>query len=583
MTNKLELIWYGKENEIKVEPRILIENTALSNISHKSGYGQASILNNENTDNFDNMLIHGDNLLALKALESKFAGQVKCIYIDPPYNTGSAFEHYDDNLEHSTWLNLMYARLQILKKLLRDDGVLFVQIDNIEMHYLKIVCDEIFGRKNALTTITCKVKAPSGVASGAQMFFDCSEYILVYAKNKDILTYNDVSEDAEIVDKNSKTANFYTYVLNSINYDNLEFVAEIDGEKIYRVNPQDYDIEKMKDPSKLSYYNNFEKIFRTAALSGGREKIIKAYLDTIDNSFNSLFVYEHIPSKGKRAGKICRDLIYKNGGVLMLKDFAIKDDKKEIVIKQQHITSIFYNDWWQGIAKEGNIELKNGKKPEILIKTLLDVSTCEGDIVLDSFLGSGTTAAVAHKMKRKYIGIEMGNQVYTHCKKRLDDIILGADKTGITKVVKWKNGGGYHFYELAPSLINEDVFGQCVISREYNSDMLASAIALHEGYRYEPDSTCYWKQSHNENNSFLFVTTNHINRQIIDSIKMELKEDEFLLISCKSFDSNAIESVKNISIKKIPQSLLENCEFGVDNYNLNIVCPPVYEEDYDDE
>ena len=144
MANKLELTWYGKENEVKVEPRILIEDKKLSYSRDTTG------LFNEAT--FDNILIHGDNLLALKALEKEYTGKVKCIYIDPPYNTGSAFEHYDDNLEHSIWLDLMKQRLEILKKLLRKDGVIFIQIDDEEQAYLKVLCDEIFGRKNYLNT-----------------------------------------------------------------------------------------------------------------------------------------------------------------------------------------------------------------------------------------------------------------------------------------------------------------------------------------------------------------------------------------------------------------------------------------------
>lgn len=139
MANKLELTWYGKDEPVRVEPRLLIENPALSNVAMDANTG--------------NMLIHGDNLLVLKALESKYAGQVKCIYIDPPYNTGSAFEHYDDNLEHSQWLSLMLPRLQILRTLLSEDGTIWISIDDDEQAYLKVLCDEVFGRSNYIETI----------------------------------------------------------------------------------------------------------------------------------------------------------------------------------------------------------------------------------------------------------------------------------------------------------------------------------------------------------------------------------------------------------------------------------------------
>lgn len=561
MKNKLELTWVGKYSNKEIEPRILIESINRSYGNLKS----------------ENMLIHGDNLLALKALENNFSGKIKCVYIDPPYNTGAAFEQYDDNLEHSIWLNLMNERLKLLHKLLREDGVIFIQIDNNEFAYLKVICDEIFGRNNFVSNITCKVKAPSGVASGSQMLFDCSEYILIYAKDKTKMTYKHLNEDVEIVDDNSKTAKFYKYTLDNICYDNLQLETMIDDEKLYRVPEKDYKISSMVDFSTKSYYDNYEKVFRTASLSGGREKLVKEYLSTIENN-DGLFVFEHVPSKGKNAGKLCRDLIYKKGGILKLCDFARKDEELRAVVKEQHITSMFNNDWWQGIAAEGGITLKNGKKPEILIKTLLEMVTEEGDWVLDSFLGSGSTCAVAHKMNRRYIGIELGKQCYTHCKVRLDNVIDG-DKSGISRLVNWKGGGGYKFYELAPTLINMDSFGEPVINKKYNPEMLASAVALHEGFQYEPSTELFWKQSKANENSYLYVTTNFVDKIVVDKISKEMNENEFVIIACTSYDTIVDNLYKNIKIKKLPEMLLSKCEFGKENYDLNIICPPVYEEE----
>lgn len=550
--NKLELTWVGKNEKLKIEPRILIEDNTKS-------YGDI---------NSENMIIHGDNLLTLKSLESKFTEKIKCIYIDPPYNTGAAFEQYDDNLEHSIWLNLMNERIKILHKLLRDDGVIFIQIDNNEFAYLKIICDEIFGRNNFVSNITCKVKAPSGVASGSQMIFDCSEYILVYAKDKAKMTYKHLSEDAEIVDDNSKTAKFYKYLLEEINYDNMVLEKKFESEKLYKISNQDYKIKTMTEFSAKSYFDNYEKIFRTASLSGGREKIIKEYLDTIEYG-DGLFVFEHVPTKGKNSGKLCRDLIFKRGSILKLCDFARRDEKINAVVKEQHITSMFNNDWWQGIAAEGGITLKNGKKPEILLKTILEMVTEEGDWVLDSFLGSGTTCAVAHKMKRKYIGIELGEQCYSHCKVRLDNVING-DKSGISSAVNWKGGGGYKFYELAPTLLKKDIFEQEIINSKYDEKMLSEAVALHEGFDYNPSIECYWKQSKGTENSYLYVTTNFVGEATLDNIKNEMKENEYLIIACKFYDENIEYKYKNIKIKKIPEMLLNRCEYGVDSYALNI-------------
>ena len=209
------------------------------------------------------------------------------------------------------------------------------------------------------------------------------------------------------------------------------------------------------------------------------------------------------------------------------------------------------------------------------------MATNEGDLVLDSFLGSGTTAAVAHKMRRKYIGIEMGNHAYTHCKARLDRVVAGDDKAGATKNSNWQGGGGYRFYELAPSLINEDPFGEYVINPDYDADMLASAVALHEGFTYKPNSDMFWKQSVGNEKSYLFVTTRHLNSTFLDSIKDSMEDDEYLIIACRSFESGLDKAYVHITLKKIPQMLLSRCEFGKTDYNLNIVHPPVYEDEED--
>jgi adenine-specific DNA-methyltransferase len=221
-------------------------------------------------------------------------------------------------------------------------------------------------------------------------------------------------------------------------------------------------------------------------------------------------------------------------------------------------------------------------KPERLLERVIQLSTKEGDLVLDSFLGSGTTAAVAQKMNRKWIGIEMTDVVYTHDKPRLDMVISGKDKGGITKSVGYEGGGGYHFYELAPTLVVDDVFGEPIINKEYSPEMLASAVALHEGFVYSPVKDHFWMQCHSSENSYLFVTTMHINSAIIDKIENDMTTDQFLIIACKTFDEECSRQYKNIVIKKIPEMLLGKCEYGKDDYSLNIINPPVYDDEDDD-
>lgn len=535
MVNKLELTWVGKDEEIKLEPRILIENPNLSNT--------------QKDKDTENMLIHGDNLLALKALESKYAGQIKCIYIDPPYNTGSAFEHYDDNLEHSKWLNLMKPRIEILRNLLSENGSLWISIDDDEQAYLKILCDEVFGRSNFVNNIIWEKKyAPQG---NAQWFTDSHDFIMVYAKNKSIWKPNLLPRSESMNDR-------------------------------YK-NPDN-------DPRGLWRSDN-----ATISLSGGQRGAQYARTGVCEN------IYEleapngkkYLPPKGRcwyyPKEKMLQAI--KDGRIFFGKDGQGAPQLKRYMseVKQGTVSMTLWNRDEVGdnqVAKREVRELNSESvfatpKPERLIERVLTLGSNEGDLVLDSFLGSGTTAAVAHKMGRRYIGIEMGNHAYTHCRVRLDKVIAGEDKGGITKSMNWQGGGGYKFYELAPSLIIEDKFGNPVINKEYNADMLAAAMALHEGFVYSPDENFYWKQGKNEN-AYIYTTTVHLTEAVLDAIAKEMKEDEYLVITCKSYDAGIERAYKNIKIKKIPQFLLGRCEFGKDNYNLNIVDVPVCEEEDDE-
>lgn len=523
MANKLELMWYGKEQEIFVEPRLLIERPELSNVGA--------------VPNTENMLIHGDNLLALKALESKYAGQIRCIYIDPPYNTGSAFEHYDDNLEHSQWLNLMRPRLEILKNLLAEDGSIWISIDDDEGHYLKVLCDEVFGRHNFVSTVIWEKKfSPQ---NDAKWLSDSHDFILVYAKDKQQWRPNLLPRTPEM-DKRYK---------NPDDDPRGPWTSGDCSVKTYNAS-SDYPITtpsgRVVNPP-AGYCWRFSKETFEAMVADNRiwfgEKgdnvpRVKRFLTDVKQGMTSMTIWKHTEVGHNQ------------------------DAKKEV--KVFNSDSVFATP-----------------KPERLIERILILASNPGDFVLDSFLGSGTTAAVAHKMGRRYIGIEMGEHAYTHCKKRLDMVISGEDKGGISKAVNWESGGGYRFYELAPTLINVDKIGEAVINPEYSADMLAAAIALHEGFTYEPDSSAFWKQSHANENSYLFVTTRHLNAAFLDSIISTMEDDEYLVIACCSYDKGMEKANPHISVKKIPQMLLERCEFDKADYNLNIIHPPVYEDEED--
>lgn len=570
MANKLELTWYGKDEPIRVEPRLLIENAELSNTAADPGT--------------ENMLIHGDNLLALKALESDFAGQVKCVYIDPPFNTGQAFEHYDDNLEHSIWLNLMNQRLRCLYNLLEANGMLWIHLDDVEVHYCKVLLDEIFARKNFVAHITYERSAVAGLGQGGYLV-NTTEHILLYKKGalpgKTNLSFEELGFNI-IKRYNRYVSNFGERTLVR------EFTAKSNGEvvRVYEHSGVEIESISLRDVKnreaeiRQEFVVHLDSLFR-----GNRVQKENEFQNDIIASLDKgkFYSVDYIPSRGKNKDKLTTLYYYNCELLSWLKDTTTLESG--MLTKSQKMTTL----WKHGeipkadIANEGGVYFPRSKKPEQLLRRIIEMSTEPGDIVLDSFLGSGTTAAVAHKMGRRYIGIEMGEHAYTHCKTRLDAVISGTDSLGITKAVNWQGGGGYRFFELAPSLINRDPFDEFIINEEYDADMLAAAVALHEGFHYQPDSSLFWKQSVGNESSYLFVTTRHLNSTYLDSIKDTMEDGEYLIIACRSFDSGLDKAYSNITIKKIPQMLLNRCEFGKTDYNLNIVHPPVYDDEWDEE
>lgn len=555
MANKLELTWYGKDEPIRVEPRLLIENTALSNTAADP--------------DTQNMLIHGDNLLALKALESKFAGQVKCIYIDPPFNTGQAFENYDDNLEMSIWLDLMRSRLQIIHTLLKDDGTLFVHIDDQNLPYLTLLLDEIFGKQNRLYLITFKQGAATGHKAINPGCVTTTNFILIYSKSKEHWHPNRLYTNRGSRDK--RYGNFITNINDPFPSWNLITLTEAFAEerklsiKEARAFIKSY--PEQMDQFVLEHCESVIQLVNPDYNSVGAET--RAMIDESRNKPNEIL-------RQVRDGY--SDIYLLNGKrIIFYRDKLKKVDGE--YVPGEPLTTLWDDLLSNNLHNEGGVNFPKGKKPEALIKRCIELSSDLGDIVLDSFLGSGTTAAVAHKMKRRWIGIEMGKQAYTHCKPRIDDAIANNDASGITKSVDWQGGGGYRFYEVAPTLINKDTFDEYVINEDYDANMLAAAVALHEGFHYQPDGELFWKQSVGNENSYLFVTTRHLNSTYLDSIKDTMEEGEYLIIACRSFDRGLDKAYDNIAVKKIPQMLLERCEFGKTDYNLNIVHPPVYDDE----
>ncbi len=514
---KLELCWPGKDIEVKPEPRVLIEDPEKS-------YGKADT---------ENMLIHADNLLALKALEQNFSGRIKCVYIDPPYNTGNAFEHYDDGLEHSTWLNLMKPRLELLYKLLSNDGSIWISIDDDESHYLKVFCDEIFGRKNFVNNVIWEKKySPS---NDAKWLSDSHDHILIYAKNKDIWRPNLLPRTDEMNSRYKNPDNDKRGLWKSGDV----LVKSFSKAGVFPITNPNTGEEFW--PPKGSCYRF-------------SEESVKKYLE--DNRF-------YFGKDGKSGPQIKRFLSeVKEGSVS--KTIWYRTEVGDNQEAKKEVKAFISDDFFQT------------PKPERLIERVIFLSTKENDIVLDSFLGSGTTAAVAHKMGRKWIGIELGNHANTHCLPRLKAVCDGTDQGGISKTQKWKGSGGFKFYNLAPSLLNKDRYNQWVINPNYNADLLAAAMARQEGFTYLPDESVLWKQGFATENHFIFTTTNTITPDVVEQILSEMKPDESLRICCTAFIEGCNDISNRIEIKKIPEVLLGKCEFGKEDYctDTNIINMP---------
>jgi len=539
---KLELTWVGKYEEEKLEPRILIEDKSKS-------YGDPDT---------ENMLIHGDNLLALKALENDYSGKIQCIYIDPPFNTGQAFEFYDDDLEHSIWLDLIYKRIKILYGLLKEDGMFWIHLDDVEVHYCKIMLDEIFNRSNFVSHITYERSAVAGLGQGGYLV-NTTEHILLYKKSvlpeKENLSYDELGLNI-IKRYNHFVSNFGTRKLVK------EFVAKSNGEKVRIYEHSGVEIETIslkniterEEEIRQQFVKHIDTLFR-----GNRVQKENEFQNDIIASMEKgkFYSVDYVPSRGKYKDQETT-LYYSNCELLSwLKDTSSVENGK--ITKSQKMTTL----WKHGeipkadIANEGGVYFPRSKKPEQLLKRIIEMSTKEGDYVLDSFLGSGTTAATAHKMGRKWIGIEMGEHAYSHCQKRLCNVIDG-EQTGISKSVNWHGGGGFKFYELAePLLVKNTVLPIYQINPSYTWDMVCEAICKIEGFTYEPSGEF---QGYSSENRFIHVTGEFVNTKYVMSVMKTLGEKQSLLIYCKKNQADMILP-ENVEVKKIPKDLLEKCNF----------------------
>ena len=531
---KLELTWIGKDQRPRLEPRILLEDPK------RSYHAKQRVTD---SDLFDNRLIKGDNLLALKALEAEFAGKVKCVFIDPPYNTGSAFTHYDDGLEHSIWLGLMRDRLEIIRRLLADDGSLWITIDDNEAHYLKVMCDEIFGRKNFVASIAWEkdqARHNDAVISGAH------DQVLLYAKDQSIwkrirnLLPREESGNARYKNPDNDLRGPWLQGACSTAKSGSEknrFPVMLPSGRPIQPPPGNYwryaeETLKQAQRDNRVYYGK----------NGDRLPIIKSYLSEVQDGFvpKTLWLASEVGSNQS----------------------AKRDHLRKLLV---------------------GIEPFSTPKPEGLVNRALHISTNPGDLVLDSFAGSGTTCAVAHKMGRRWIMVELGEHCHTHIAPRLQKVIDGQDPGGVTQATSWLGGGGFRYYELAPTLLSTDRWGNLVINPEYDAGMLSAAMCKLEGFTYAPSETVWWQQGRSSECDFIYVTTQTMGPEQLEALSHEVGTDpndpRSLLVCCGAYRgvtaTQAAQSWPKLTLKKIPKMVKDRCEWGHDDYSLNVANLPM--------
>ena len=406
----------------------------------------------------ENLIIKGNNLLALHTLKQQFRGKVKLVYIDPPYNTGNDSFKYNDSFNHSSWLTFMKNRLEVAKELLREDGVIFVQCDDSEQAYLKVLMDEVFGVNTFINTISVKAKVSAGASGGGEdkKIKKNIEYIHCYYKNsfvifKDIFKEAEITKYIESMKINNKSFKYTNVLISTGRKEHFKNIKDGSGEKIEIYKHSGIKmktISQIKEDENIdteqAYKKYFDKIFTTTnAQSSIRKRVWDA---TSEN--NDFYSIKYKPKSGRDKGNLIEQYYTGNKKVLLIwfKNTAFIDKNGNIIKKEK------YGTFWDGIDynnlnKEGGTIFRSGKKPEQLLQRIIEMSTEQGDIILDYHLGSGTAAAVAHKMGRQYIGIEQLAYGKNDSIIRLNNVING-DVSGISKSVDWKGGGDFLYCEL---------------------------------------------------------------------------------------------------------------------------------------
>jgi adenine-specific DNA-methyltransferase len=517
---KLELTWVGKENRPRLEPRVLIDVPELSHAAPAAD-GIAGIM--------DNLLVQGDNLLALKALEAEYAGRVKCVFIDPPYNTGNAFEHYDDGLEHSIWLSMMRDRLEVIRNLLSPDGSLWVTLDDNEAHYFKVMADEVFGRSNSRAFIAWQKKY--SVSNNFRGIASLTDWVLCYSKSE-LFSVNLLPRSAESEERYSNPDNDPRGPWKAVDYLNQATTSQRPN-LVYQIH----------NPNTGQFIENGVKAWKYA------REVHEQHVEE-----NKIWWGRH----GRNSTPALKLFLSEVRGGMTPHNWWPHEEVGHTDEAKKESISYF-----------GASKVFATPKPERLLHRILTLATNPGDLVLDSFAGSGTTGAVAHKMGRRWIMVEIGDHAQTHIVPRLRKVIDGLDAGGVTAATNWQGGGGFQFCRLAPSLITRDKWGREVISAGYDGPLLAQALCKIKGFRYDPSETDWWAQGKSSDTDFLHVTTQTLSHEQLAELSELVGEGRSLLILCAAWRGDE-KAFANLTVSKIPDDVLKQCDFGREDYGLPV-------------
>jgi len=558
---KKDYVWVPVDDTRAIEPRILKEKEIVGEPSSLYDAKQKKWVKTEKPlpKEEQNLLIRGDNLLALKSIEDDFTRKIKLIYIDPPFNTGARINAegeevgYDDGYEHSIWLSMMKDRLQILRRLLRKDGAIFVHIDDLELGFLKVLMDEIFVNRNFITLITVKRSATTGHKAINPSPVNVTDYVLAYARDKDYWNYK-IQHIGRGIDKayNRYIENFedkferWKFISLSEAFCRANGFASLSEAKkglheIFDDQMEEFIITNGDRVVRLAL-PNYKGVGKNARITIDRStKDSRHVFRLIRNGFSDMYFY-----RGQRI------LFY-------------KDKLREIggrFTTGEPLTNLWTDIPFQGIANEGNVVFRKGKKPEKMMKRIIEMVTEPNEWVLDSFAGSGTTGAVAHKLGRRHIMIEFAPHAETHALKRLKSVIDGSDQTGISKDVQWQGGGGLRYCVLGKSLFKKGPEG--VIQVEYDNGDLIEAICKIEGFKFIGRQLLGKTKLHGAVNSkrYCHITEEFVTQDYVDQMENEIGEEESLVIYCLR-KSSRLRLPTNIYVKKIPRDLLTKSKLSV--------------------